>query len=235
MNPINVILADDHSLVRTGIRSLLESEGDIKVVAEAANGQQALEMARDYRPDLLIVDIRMPELNGLEATRRLPEYSPRTRVLVLSMHDDDEYILQSVDNGAHGYLLKGSSREEFLKAVRTVHSGGKYFSGDISRVFVNRYLNHRQDGPAAADTAPSSHTESTPSGNDYTLTKREREILRLITEGLPNKEIAAQFGKSVRTIETHRFNIMKKLEVSNVVELLKKIEEEPSLQQALHA
>lgn len=216
---INVVLADDHTVVRNGIKMLLESEREIKVIGEANDGLEALEAVRLLQPDVLVIDIRMPNMNGLEATRKLRAYSDKTRALILSMHNDEEYILQSVEVGASGYLLKDTSKEEFLKAIRSIHKGGKYFSGDISNVLINSYLNVKNPNtPIEKDT-----------DSDYDLTKREKEILKLIYSGVNNKEIADQLKKSIRTIETHRFNIMKKLNVGSVVELLKKVEEEKGL------
>lgn len=223
MTLIKVLLAEDHGIVRSGIKSLLESEGDIQVIAEASNGYEALEQAKLHHPDLAILDVRMPVMNGLEATRRILEQSPETKVLILSMHDDEEYIFQSVDIGACGYLLKGSSKEEFLKAVRTVYAGQQYFSAEVSRVFVNTYINSKRQVPA----------RSVEKKQQYDLSKRESQILRMLVKGISNKEIAKQLNKSIRTIETHRFNIMKKLRVNNVVELLKKVEEEKSLKNFL--
>ena len=225
MERIKAILADDHGVARSGIKSLLESEGDIQVVAEADNGQEAFQQVESLHPDIAILDIRMPVMNGLEASQKITQADENVKVLILSMHDDEEYILQSVECGATGYLLKGSSKEEFLKAVRTVYAGERYFSADVSRVFVNNYLNRK---PAAV-TTPSPDIQ-----NSYDLTKREKQILRLLFEGIGNKEIAEQLNKSIRTIETHRFNIMKKLGVNNVVELIKKIEEERALKDELY-
>ena len=226
MELIKAILADDHGVVRSGIKSLLESEGDIQVVAEADNGQEALQQVEALHPDIAILDIRMPVMNGLEASQKITKADKHVKVLILSMHDDEEYILQSVECGAAGYLLKGSSKEEFLKAVRTVSNGERYFSADVSRVFVNSYLNRK---PTTVNT---SHADVE---NTYELTKREKQILRLLFEGVGNKEIAEQLNKSIRTVETHRFNIMKKLRVNNVVELIKKIEEEKALKEELYA
>lgn len=216
---IKVVLADDHVVVRTGIKTLLEHEGSIQVIGEASDGQEALEVVQNLQPDLLIIDIRMPIMNGIDATKKLQQYSKSTKALILSMHDDEDYILQSIESGASGYLLKDTSKEEFLKAIRTVYEGGKYFSGDVSKALVNSYLNIKDKKPQ----------KSTGHPHQYDLTKREKEILALIADGLGNKDIAEKLGKSVRTIETHRFNIMKKLKVNNVVELLKKVEEESLL------
>ncbi len=219
MEEIRVVLADDHVVVRNGIRMLLESEGEIKVIREASNGEEAIAEVKKLLPDVLIIDIRMPIMNGLDATRQLTSNLSKTKVLILSMHNDEEYVLQALDSGASGYLLKDTSKEEFIKAIHTVHQGGKYFSGDISNILVNSYLNVKGNKPAKAEG----------NGKHYDLTKREMQILKLITDGVNNKDIADQLGKSIRTIETHRFNIMKKLKVNNVVELLKKVEEEPIL------
>ncbi len=215
MDTIKVLLADDHHLVRNGIRNLLEDEKEIRVIGEASNGEEALEAVQRLHPDLMIIDIRMPVMNGLEATRRLTERDGTTKALILSMHDDEAYILQAIESGASGYLLKDTSKEEFLKAIKMIHNGGKYFSGDISNVLVTNYLHVKERKTPQADAG------------HFDLTKRERQILRLIADGAGNKEIAEQLGKSVRTIETHRFNIMKKLKVTNVVELLKKLDDNP--------
>ena len=220
MENIRIVLADDHVVVRNGIKMLLESEAELKVVGEASDGQEALQVVKELNPDILIIDIRMPNMNGLEATGKLKDYSAHTKALVLSMHNDEDYIIKSVESGASGYLLKDTSKDEFLKAIRTVFQGGKYFSGDISNVLVNSYLNRVNE---------KSDPQQKSKKSNYELTQREKEILKLIYQGIGNKEIAGSFGKSVRTIESHRFNIMKKIKVNNVVELIRKVDEEPDL------
>ncbi|WP_422360318.1 response regulator transcription factor [Reichenbachiella sp.] len=221
MDTIKVILADDHVIVRNGIKILLESEGEVEVIAEASNGQEAIEKVSQLKPDILISDIRMPIMNGLEATAELKKISPDTKTLILSMHDDEEYIIKSVECGASGYLLKDTTKEEFVKALRSILEGHKYFSGDISDVLVNGYLNKKPGSTSATDSG------GTMVKTDYHITKREKQILQLVYEGHSNKEIADELGKSIRTVETHRFNIMKKLEVSNITELIRKIDSEP--------
>ncbi|WP_109830684.1 response regulator transcription factor [Reichenbachiella versicolor] len=221
MSPIKVILADDHVIVRNGIKILLESDGEVEVIAEASNGAEALDKAKEYQPDILISDIRMPIMNGIEATAKLKNVAPNTKALILSMHDDEEYIIKSVESGASGYLLKDTTKDEFLKALRAILDGQKYFSGDISNILVNNYLNIREQ-PAATSKIKSIE-------NEYHITKREKQILQMVYNGHSNKSIADELGKSIRTIETHRFNIMKKLEVSNITELLRKIDGEPFL------
>ncbi|SHJ50226.1 two component transcriptional regulator, LuxR family [Reichenbachiella agariperforans] len=223
MSKIKVILADDHVIVRNGIKILLESNGDVDVIAEASNGEEALEKVRLLKPDILISDIRMPIMNGIEATARLKEFSPNTKALILSMHDDEEYIIKSIESGASGYLLKDTTKEEFSKALHAILDGQKYFSGDISNILVNSYLNIKDGKPVS--------TSSQSGVIDYHITKREKQILQLVYEGNSNKEIADKLGKSVRTVETHRFNIMKKLSVSNITELLRKIDAEPYITQ----
>lgn len=221
MEPVKVVLADDHEIVRNGIKTLLESEGQIEVLGEASNGMEAIEKVLALNPEIVILDIRMPIMNGIEATAKLREVSPNTKVLILSMHDDEEYIIKSAESGASGYLLKDTNKQEFIKAITTIREGHKYFSGDISNILVNNYLNIKEGKDPAKN--------ETPKGEDYGVTKREKEILQLIYQGVTNKDIAEMLGKSVRTIETHRFNIMKKLGVNNITELLRKIDTEPQL------
>lgn len=211
MDKINIVLADDHVLVRKGIRAMLESDSDIHVVGEADNGAEALEAARRLHPDILVLDIRMPEMNGLEAAARLGSYSPDTKAVILSMHDSEEYVLQALNAGAYGYLLKDTDKAEFLKALRQVHSGAKYFSGAVSNILANRILE-----------AKPFTSKSTVEQDEYHLTRREKEILRMVIDGKHNKEIAEASGKSIRTIETHRFNIMKKLGVNNAIDMVNK-------------
>ncbi len=222
---INIILADDHEIVRKGLILLLETESDIDVVAEASDGEEAIEVVDQFKPDVAILDIRMPKLNGIQTAKELKLRYPDTGVLMLTMHDDDEYITQSVDCGADGYLLKDTGKEEFVKAIHAVHNGQKYFSGDISNVLVNRYL-----------SAVGGKAVSAPTGSDedYShLTKRERQILGMIYKGESNKDIADALDKSIRTIETHRFNIMKKLDVNNIADLLRKIDQDAALKELL--
>jgi two-component system, NarL family, response regulator DegU len=210
MDKINIVLADDHVLVRNGIKAMLESDAEIHVVGEAGNGVEALATAKSLRPDILVLDIRMPEMTGLEAAARLSAYSPDTKAVILSMHDSEEYVLQALDAGAYGYLLKDTDKNEFIKALKQIHGGNKYFSGAVSNVLANRLLNSK---PAVRKTDVE---------DQYHLTKKEKEILRMITDGKQNKEISETLDKSVRTIETHRFNIMKKLDVNNAIDMINK-------------
>lgn len=219
MNEItSIVLADDHSLVRDGIRALLESETDLEVIGEASNGKEAIAMVEQKNPDLLIIDIRMPEMNGIEAVEKLSSQKSPVKAIILSMHDSEEYILQSVSAGAKGYLLKDTDKTEFIKAIHTVREGGKYYSGDISNVLVNNLLN-----PTAKITeSPSANVVT---NNPFDLTNKELKVLELVLSGLTNKQISEKLQNSKRTVETHRFNLMRKMEVKNLIDLSKKAQE----------
>ena len=211
---IRVVLTDDHVFVRDGIKSLLENETNITVVGEATDGLEALTLIDELKPDLLILDIRMPNLTGIEVVEQLRGKNNLVKIIMLSMHESEEYVLKSIQAGADGYLLKGSSKEEFLKAVQTVSNGGKYFSGDISSTLIGQLTN------------PSLNTEPKQIlGEEQVITKREKEILKLLLSGKGNKEIAEALDISKRTAEVHRFNLMKKLKVKNLMELSNKATE----------
>ena len=209
---IHIVLADDHVLVRNGIKAMLESDSDIRVVGEAGSGAEALEVTRQLHPDILVLDIRMPGMTGLEAAAKLADVAPGTKAVILSMHDSEDYVLQALDAGAYGYLLKDTDKNEFIRALKQINTGNKYFSGAVSNVLANRLLN----------TKPSKNT-ATPPRDPSHLTPKEKEILRLVIDGKQNKQIADALSKSVRTIETHRFNIMKKLGVNNAIDMVNKV------------
>lgn len=218
MNQIKIVLADDHSLVRDGIKVLLESESDMDVIGEASNGKEALEVVKSKNPDILIIDIRMPEMNGIEAVENLKNQHSQTKCIILSMHDSEEYILQSLNAGAKGYLLKDTGKQEFIKAIQTVYDGGKYYTGDISNVLINNLLNPSKTNSEEVSKAPSN-------SNPFDLTNKELKVLELILSGLTNKQISEKLQNSKRTIETHRFNLMKKMEVKNLIDLSKKAQQ----------
>ncbi|WP_417942443.1 response regulator [Flavobacterium sp. RS13.1] len=211
---IRVVLADDHVFVRDGIKSLLENEANIEVVGEAIDGADALEVVTATKPDLLIVDIRMPNLTGIEVVEKLRNDHNAVKIIMLSMHESEEYVLKSIKAGADGYLLKGSSKDEFMKALHTVANGGKYFSGDISSILISQLTN------TSLSTEPKQNL-----GEEMMITKREKEILTLLLSGKGNKEIAEALDISKRTAEVHRFNLMKKLKVKNLMELSNKAAE----------
>ncbi len=213
---IKIVLADDHALVRDGIRALLEEEPDLEVIGEVSNGLEALEMVAEKSPDVLIIDIRMPQLGGIEAVERLNVKGPdKTKSIILSMHDSEEYILKSIQAGANGYLLKDTDKKEFIKAIHTVHMGGKFFSGDISNVLVNNLFG----------TSSNSTEKTIAKANAFDLTNKELQVLQLVLSGLTNREISEKLQNSKRTIETHRFNLMKKMQVKNLMDLAKKAQE----------
>jgi len=213
---IKVVLADDHVLVRDGIKALLEDQKGITVIDEASNGVEALEVINQNKPDILIVDIRMPEMNGIEVVREMSKSYKDVKTLVLSMHDSEEYVVQAIQAGADGYLLKGASKEEFLKALNKVASGGKYFTGDVSAIIMKNFVNG-----TTTSVTPIQALVETP----FKLTKREKQILSLVLKLKNNKDIAEELEISKRTAEVHRFNLMKKLDVKNLLELSNKAKE----------
>ncbi|MDO6736419.1 response regulator transcription factor [Wenyingzhuangia sp. 2_MG-2023] len=215
MSQINILLVDDHLLVRNGLRSLLESEPNFTVVGEGTNGQEGVDFTLELKPDILIIDVRMPIMNGIDAVAQLSKLGTSTRSIILSMHDSEEYILKAISAGASGYLLKDTNKDEFVKAITNVYNGGKYFSGDTTDAIVKSLIN----GTTPQRTVANSYNDTSK------LTKKESEILEFILNGFTNLEIAEKLGKSKRTIETHRFNLMKKLDVKNLVELSKKAQE----------
>jgi DNA-binding NarL/FixJ family response regulator len=208
MNKIKVLLADDHTIVRNGIRSLLEGLADIEIVGEARDGAEALSKVKELSPDVLLIDIAMPVLNGIEAAVQVSRLYKKTRCLMLSMHQEEDYILKSVEAGACGYLLKDNTREEMLRALRTVAGGEKYFSPSVSNVIIASYLQKVKD-------------TGTPAAHKTRLSKQEKAILQFIVEGLSSRQIAGKLALSVRTVENHRASMMKRLGVRNAVELVR--------------
>ena len=203
MTMIRILVADDHALVREGIRYVLDSEPDFEVVAEAANGREAVDLALEHKPDVIVLDITMPEETGLSAAARLRDLLPSARVLLLSMHDQAEYVREGMRLGTHGYLLKESAGEELRAAIRAVHAGGTFFS------------------PAVVKRLTAATPPQAPSAAALlrALTPRERDVLDGVARGLTNKAIAAELGISRRTVEAHRESLMRKLEIHNVAGL----------------
>ena len=203
---IRILLADDHAVMRTGLRLVLERQEDFEVVAEAADGREAVSLAAKLNPDVAVLDIGMPNLNGIEATRQIGAANPNLPVVILSMHSDESYVLRALKAGARGYLLKESAESDLISAIRAVHSGKAFFSPAVSRMLVEDYVRQLQDREIE---------------DSYDLlTTREREILQLIAEGKSNKEIAAALNLSLYTVETHRGNLMEKLNLHTVPELI---------------
>lgn len=207
MTRIKVLLADDHAIVRQGLRALLEGTPDIRVVAEAENGREALEKAKKLKPDVIIMDFGMPGLNGLEGTRKIVSQLPSAKVLVLTMHKDKEYILQFLKAGASGYMLKDTIADELIDAIRAVTTHRRFISPSLSDDTLDYYLKRLDAGKL------DSPLES--------LTAREREVLQLIAEGHTNKSIASRLSISVKTVETHRAHLMDKLNIHDQAGLIR--------------
>lgn len=206
MEPITVLLAEDHEIVREGFRSLLERERDLKVVGEAKTGRQALQLTKKLRPAVVVMDIAMPLLNGLEATRQIRKNFPATKVLVLSAHSDDVYVEQVIAFGAAGYLLKHSSSRVLAAAIREVEKGNTYFTPSIA--------DRLRRGQPRSGTRPGSLKK-----NANRLSSRETEVLQLIAEGQPNKQVAAELGVSFKTVDKYRQNLMSKLDIHDIASL----------------
>jgi DNA-binding NarL/FixJ family response regulator len=206
MAPLKILLADNHTLVRAGIRALLEQIPDVTVVAEAGDGREALKLVELHRPNLVLMDITMPVMNGLESTGRIVKEFPPTRVVMLSVHNDEEYVLQSLRAGAVGYLLKDAGRAELEIAVAAVRRNETYLSPAVSRHVVGDYVRRTGGGGE---------------GRLETLTPRQREILQLIAEGKSTKEIASILDVSVKTVETHRAQLMERLDIHDVAGLVR--------------
>lgn len=203
---VTIILAEDHAVVRQGLRLLLEAQDDFHVVAEAADGWEAVTQVNSRRPDVLIVDLMMPGLSGLEVTRQVHQQEPDTHIIILSMYSDESYVLEALKNGAVGYVLKGSPTECLLRAVHEVTAGRHYLSPPLSEYAIEAYL--RQAHAAALDPYE-------------TLTTREREVLQLAAQGRTSSDIAAQLFISPRTVESHRANLMRKLGLRNQTDLVR--------------
>jgi DNA-binding NarL/FixJ family response regulator len=206
MPKITILLADDHTVVRQGLRALLAAEADIEVVGEADTGRQAVQFTKKLLPDVVVMDIAMPQLNGLEATRQIIHEVPSTKVIILSSYSDDEYVEQLTDAGAIGYLLKQTAANDLIKAIREAKLGNAYFSPAISRRMLDHYRRAFVSGQPVRKTAES-------------LTSREREVLQLIAEGKTNKQIAADLCISIKTVEKHRQQVMNKLNIHDIAGL----------------
>ena len=203
---IRIMLADDHPIVRNGIKDALSRQKNIEVVGEASSGTQVLHKAKDLMPDIVLMDISMPGMGGLEATQRLRASLPKIKILVFTMHDNKEYVLEIIRSGASGYVLKDTSTLELVRAIETVHRGGTFFSSKVSKLLLDQYIQKVSKGG---------------DGSFEQLTEREEEILTLVAHGKSNKEIASQLKISIRTCEAHREKIMKKLNLHSVAELTK--------------
>ncbi len=206
MPPLRIVLADDHTLMRQGLRKILEERPDWEVVAEASNGREAVQQVVATRPDVAILDIGMPQLNGVEATAQVVRRCPSARVLILSMHADEAYVVRALKAGALGYLLKDSADTELIRAVAAVAAGKSFFSPAIAKVMLDDYVRHLGEKGVI--------------DRYELLSEREREIFQLAAEGHTNKEIAALLSLSPTTVETHRAHVLQKLDIHNTAELV---------------
>jgi DNA-binding NarL/FixJ family response regulator len=206
MNPIKILLADDHALIRTGMRNLLEGNKEFVVVGEAGDGEEVVKKARELKPDVIVIDISMPKLNGIEATRILKKARSETQILVLTMHENAEYAYQILKAGASGYVLKNAGKEEITTAIYAIARGEKYFSSKVSEIVMSEYMRKAEERGSEAESA---------------LTKREQEILALIGQGFNNQQIADRLFISPRTVDTHRTNIMQKLDIHDAPNLVR--------------
>lgn len=204
---LKIIIADDHKIVREGLHMILERENDITVVAEAENGIDALSLAEKLAPDLMLIDISMPEMNGIETTQKILEKLPKTYVLILSMCAEKEFVIEALSAGAKGYLLKDCAATDLVVAIRNVAAGGVYLSQKVAELIVKEYI----QAPTETSTTPSSSC----------LSPREKEVLKFIANGRSTKEIAFSLQVSVKTVETYRQNLMKKLKLHSVADLVK--------------
>jgi two-component system response regulator NreC len=204
--PIRILLADDHTMVRDGLRALLDRQQGLSIVAEAADGRECIRLSEEHSPDVVMMDIAMPKMNGIEATRRILAANPSTGIVILSMHQDESYVLQSLKAGAKGYLLKDSPREDILDAILSVANGRAFLSRKVSRMLQEDHIEQLRSR-----------------GLDNTfelLTDREREILQLLAEGRANKEVASFLKISPTTVETHRGHILRKLSLHGTADLI---------------
>jgi two-component system, NarL family, response regulator NreC len=203
---LRVLLADDHSIVRRGMRSLLETEPMVEVVAEASDGLEALRLCEEHHPDLLILDVAMPKLNGIDVAARSQKMQPAPRAIMLSMHLDESYVMRAINAGARGYLLKDATDEDLLPAIRAVAAGKSFFSPAVSGVLAEEYMQRLQQRGLT---------------DSYDLlTDREKEVLQLLAEGRSNKEVATTLDVGLSTVETHRANLMQKLNLHSTAEIV---------------
>jgi DNA-binding NarL/FixJ family response regulator len=206
MAKIRILLTDDHTLFRQGLRTLLAAEPDMEIVGEASNASEAITFAQELRPDVVLMDVGMPGLSSFEATRQIRKQRPETRVIFLSMYDDEDYLSESVEIGASGYILKESPADQLVSAIREVHRGGNYLSPRLLARLVDDFRVQNRS--------------SMRQPRFGTLTKREREIMKLLAEGKSVKEAATEFNLSVKTVEAHKFNLMRKLDIHNKAQLV---------------
>ncbi|MCX6144703.1 MAG: response regulator transcription factor [Ignavibacteriales bacterium] len=209
MDKIRVLLADDHTLIRSGIATLLQSNKDFVVVGEAEDGEEAVRKTGELKPTVVVMDLSMPKLSGIDATKQIKKKYPEVNVLVLTMHENEEYVYQILKSGAAGYVLKSAGKEELITAIRAAAKGEKFFSPRISQLMAEGYVRRVEQVATEIETG------------DVPLTRREREVLTLVVDGLTNQQIADQLFISPRTVDTHRTNIMQKLNIHDLANLVR--------------
>lgn len=212
-NKIRLMIVDDHAVVRRGLINLLEEEEHLEIVGEASDGVESLESIKELKPDLILLDLSMPKMSGFEVARIISQKHPSVKSIIFSMHNNQEYMVTAVENGAMGYLLKDTSKEEILKALETVAKGSKYFPPNISALIIDGLLGQKKSHANA--------TSKEASGIINMLSKQEKVILSYIVEGLNSQEISEKLNLSVRTISNHRANILRKTQVKNTAELVR--------------
>src|SRR5262252_267548 len=202
---IRILICDDHTLFVEGIKAMLRNESSLEIVGEARDGRQAVELVKELKPDLLLMDVSMPDMNGFDATQRVHELDPNIKVLILTMHDEEELVARCLEAGAAGYIIKDAPASQLLYAIETVQKGERYLSPNVLKKVVDGYVKNTNRPQTSYDR----------------LTSREREILKLLAEGLTVKEIAVRLNLSVKTVEVHKHNLMKKIDVHDKTELIK--------------
>ncbi len=209
MKKVRIVIADDHSIIRSGLQLLLKSTSEFSVVGEATSGQEAIDLVAETKPDIAVIDISMPGMGGIEATKVIKQQSADTKVLILTIHQSEEYVYQMLRAGASGYLLKDAGKEEIFAALRAIASGERFFSPGVSKMMVDEFIRraNEQDGVKA--------------GSEQVLTTREVEVLKHIAEGMTNQQIADKLFISVRTVDTHRTNMMQKLDIHDTAGLVR--------------
>ncbi|MFQ3576504.1 MAG: response regulator transcription factor [Cytophagales bacterium] len=210
MQSIRVVLADDHTIFRKGVKSILEDEPGIVVIGEASNGIEAVEKVRELAPEILIIDVSMPKMNGIEAAKIVDKQFKATKTLVLSMHHNEDYVVKSVEAGAYGYLLKDTTKQEMVDAIKKIAAGEKYFNSGIASLLVDGLVSKRRKG-----------SFEDGNGGILALSRKERVIMKYIIDGLSSKQIAEKEKLSVRTVDNHRANMMKKMKVKNAAEMVR--------------
>lgn len=210
MNKIKLVLVDDHEIFRNGVKQLINSEPDMVVIGEAGSGEEAIKLLNSIETDIIIMDIRMPGISGLDATKSILKPNSKSRLIFFSLYDREDYVSSALDMGAHGYILKDTSNKIFISAIKAVHNGQFYFIGEVTDIIIKKYQELKSN--VASDDILNAIS--------VRLSKREEDILRLIGLGISNKDIADNYGISIRTIETHRLNIMRKFKKNSIEEII---------------